>query len=271
MKLDAVTGIVVGVGPGPYTGLRVGLVTADDLRRRARRPRARAVHAGRPRVRRRAPDRGPLRRGHRRPPQGGLLGAVRRPAHPASTEPAVDRPADIAEQVAGLPAVGAGALLYPDGLPGRPRGHARAPVGRRARLAGRREAGRGRGTACRRPAALSAPPRRPGARRTTRWSPPSDRHGHEPSRCARCAGGTSSRCWSWSRSCSPRTPGRRACSGPSWPTRAARTPPAATSSPRTGGPASSATPGWPPPAAPATSRPSPPPATTGAPASAPGC
>ncbi len=28
------------------------------------------------------------------------------------TEPAVDRPADIADQVAGVPAVGAGALLY---------------------------------------------------------------------------------------------------------------------------------------------------------------
>jgi hypothetical protein len=29
----------------------------------------------------------------------------------------VDRPADIAEQVAGVPAVGAGALLYPDTFP----------------------------------------------------------------------------------------------------------------------------------------------------------
>src|SRR6476619_4307371 len=31
VQLDAVTGIVVGVGPGPYTGLRVGLVTAAAL------------------------------------------------------------------------------------------------------------------------------------------------------------------------------------------------------------------------------------------------
>ncbi len=31
-----------------------------------------------------------------------------------TTEPAVDRPADIAERVAGLPAVGAGAALYPE-------------------------------------------------------------------------------------------------------------------------------------------------------------
>src|SRR5690606_39347706 len=33
------------------------------------------------------------------------------------TDPAVDRPADITGQVAGLPAVGAGALLYPDTFP----------------------------------------------------------------------------------------------------------------------------------------------------------
>jgi len=38
------------------------------------------------------------------------------------SEPAVDRPAEIAEAVAGLPAVGAGALLYPDTFP-----DARAP------------------------------------------------------------------------------------------------------------------------------------------------
>jgi tRNA threonylcarbamoyl adenosine modification protein YeaZ len=31
LKLEAVTGIVVGAGPGPYTGLRVGLMTADTF------------------------------------------------------------------------------------------------------------------------------------------------------------------------------------------------------------------------------------------------
>ncbi|WP_063791455.1 tRNA (adenosine(37)-N6)-threonylcarbamoyltransferase complex dimerization subunit type 1 TsaB, partial [Streptomyces torulosus] len=30
-RLDAVTAIVVGTGPGPYTGLRVGLMTADTF------------------------------------------------------------------------------------------------------------------------------------------------------------------------------------------------------------------------------------------------
>jgi tRNA threonylcarbamoyl adenosine modification protein YeaZ len=33
------------------------------------------------------------------------------------SDPAVDRPADIAERVQGLPALGAGALLYPDTFP----------------------------------------------------------------------------------------------------------------------------------------------------------
>ena len=40
------------------------------------------------------------------------------------TEPAVDRPADLAEQVAGLPAAGAGAELYPEVFPdARPPAH----------------------------------------------------------------------------------------------------------------------------------------------------
>ncbi|GGR23814.1 tRNA (adenosine(37)-N6)-threonylcarbamoyltransferase complex dimerization subunit type 1 TsaB [Streptomyces netropsis] len=113
-KLDAVTGIVVGVGPGPYTGLRVGIVTAATFAAALSVP----VHslcsldgiayaAG----------------------QAGLEGefvvatdARRKEVYWARyadartrvTEPAVDRPADLTEPLAGLTAVGAGAVLYPD-------------------------------------------------------------------------------------------------------------------------------------------------------------
>ncbi|MBO0651969.1 tRNA (adenosine(37)-N6)-threonylcarbamoyltransferase complex dimerization subunit type 1 TsaB [Streptomyces triculaminicus] len=113
-KLDAVTGIVVGVGPGPYTGLRVGIVTAATFASVLEVP----VHslctldgiafaAG----------------------QAGLEGefvvatdARRKEVYWARyadartrvTEPAVDRPAELAERVEGLTAVGAGAALYPD-------------------------------------------------------------------------------------------------------------------------------------------------------------
>lgn len=119
LKLDAVTGIVVGVGPGPYTGLRVGLVTAatfgsvlgvpvyglctlDGLAYASGLdgPFVVATDARRKEVYWARYDGFRTRLG----------------------EPAVDRPADIAEQVAGLPAVGAGALLYPDTFP-----DARAP------------------------------------------------------------------------------------------------------------------------------------------------
>lgn len=123
-----VTGIVVGVGPGPYTGLRVGLVTAAAFGDALGVP----VHgictldgiayaAGR---------------------DGGLGGpftvatdARRKEVYWAryddpltrATDPAVDRPGDIADQVAGRPAVGAGAALYPEVFPDtRPPGHAAA-------------------------------------------------------------------------------------------------------------------------------------------------
>ncbi|MFE4367286.1 tRNA (adenosine(37)-N6)-threonylcarbamoyltransferase complex dimerization subunit type 1 TsaB [Streptomyces sp. NPDC056835] len=114
LKLDAVTDVIVGVGPGPYTGLRVGLVTAltfgsalgvpvrglctlDGLAYAsgAEGPFVVATDARRKEV----------------------YWARYADARTRLTEPAVDRPADIAEAVAGLPAVGAGALLYPDTFP----------------------------------------------------------------------------------------------------------------------------------------------------------
>ena len=115
LALDAVTGIVVGVGPGPYTGLRVGLTTADTFGLVLGVPvhgvctldglaYAADIESG---------------------PFVVATDARRKEVYWARyadsrtrlTEPAVDRPADIAEQVAGVPAVGAGALLYPGTFP----------------------------------------------------------------------------------------------------------------------------------------------------------
>ncbi|WP_030803207.1 tRNA (adenosine(37)-N6)-threonylcarbamoyltransferase complex dimerization subunit type 1 TsaB [Streptomyces sp. NRRL S-337] len=125
-KLDEVSAIVAGVGPGPYTGLRVGLVTAatfgaaldvpvhglcslDGLAHASglTEPFVVATDARRKEVYwaryqpRPSPDHHPSASGSAAP---RLITRI--------TEPAVDRPADIAEQVAGVPAVGAGALLY---------------------------------------------------------------------------------------------------------------------------------------------------------------
>ena len=115
--LDAVTGVVVGVGPGPYTGLRVGLVTAATFGSVLSVPvhglctlDALAYAAGRSGLE------GPF---------AVATDARRKEVYWARYEdprtrvgePAVDRPADIAEQLAGLPVVGAGAALYPDAFP----------------------------------------------------------------------------------------------------------------------------------------------------------
>ena len=119
LKLDAVTGVVVGVGPGPYTGLRVGLMTADTFGLALGVPvyglctldgLAYAADVEGPFV---------VATDARRKE---VYWARYEDPRTRATEPAVDRPADIAETVAGLPAVGAGALLYPDTFP-----DARAP------------------------------------------------------------------------------------------------------------------------------------------------
>ncbi|WP_055513049.1 tRNA (adenosine(37)-N6)-threonylcarbamoyltransferase complex dimerization subunit type 1 TsaB, partial [Streptomyces ossamyceticus] len=118
-RLDAVTAIVVGTGPGPYTGLRVGLMTADTFGLALGVPvhglctldaLAYAADVEGPFVA--ATD---ARRKE-------VYWARYEDARTRVTDPAVDRPAEIAEVVAGLPAVGAGALLYPDTFP-----DARAP------------------------------------------------------------------------------------------------------------------------------------------------
>jgi tRNA threonylcarbamoyl adenosine modification protein YeaZ len=117
LKLDAVTDVVVGVGPGPYTGLRVGLVTAAAFGSALSVP----VHGlctldGLAYAAGLAGPAGPF----------AVATDARRKevywaryddARTRVTEPAVDRPADIAGQLAGLPVVGAGAVLYPEAFP----------------------------------------------------------------------------------------------------------------------------------------------------------
>ncbi|KQX81679.1 tRNA threonylcarbamoyladenosine biosynthesis protein TsaB [Streptomyces sp. Root55] len=136
VKLDAVTGVVVGVGPGPYTGLRVGLVTAATFGSALSVP----VHGlctldGLAYAARRGGLEGPF---------AVATDARRKEVYWAryedgetSGEPGVDRPADITEQLAGLPVVGAGALLYPEAFPD-PRGPEHVSAGALASLAAER-------------------------------------------------------------------------------------------------------------------------------------
>ncbi|MGW5739479.1 MULTISPECIES: tRNA (adenosine(37)-N6)-threonylcarbamoyltransferase complex dimerization subunit type 1 TsaB [Streptomyces] len=120
LGLDAVTGIVVGVGPGPYTGLRVGLMTADTF----------GLVLGVPVHGVCTLDGLAYESGVEGGPFVVATDARRKEVYWARyadprtrlTEAAVDRPADIADEVAGLPAVGAGAVLYPETFP-----DARAP------------------------------------------------------------------------------------------------------------------------------------------------
>ncbi len=114
LDLAAVTDLVVGVGPGPYTGLRVGLVTAATFGSVLGVP----VHG--------------LCTLDGLAYASGIEGpfvvatdARRKEVYWAryddfrtrAGEPSVDRPADIADELSGLPVVGQGAVLYPDSFP----------------------------------------------------------------------------------------------------------------------------------------------------------
>ena len=106
--------VVVGVGPGPYTGLRVGLVTAVALGHALGIP----VHGvctldGIAHAAREAGLTVPFT---------AATDARRKEVYWASYDasgervdgPAVDRPAELADRLGDVPAVGAGAALYPE-------------------------------------------------------------------------------------------------------------------------------------------------------------
>lgn len=136
--LADVTGVVVGVGPGPYTGLRVGLVTAASFGDALGVP----VHGlctldGLAWAAGEAGLEGPFTVATDARRKEVYWARYDGPAARA-TEPAVDRPAEIPEGVRGLPAVGAGAALYPDSFPDRRPDPAHQSAGALAALAARR-------------------------------------------------------------------------------------------------------------------------------------
>jgi tRNA threonylcarbamoyl adenosine modification protein YeaZ len=114
-ELTEVTAVVAGVGPGPYTGLRVGLATAQAFGAALGVPvhglctldgLAYATGLDTPFV---------VATDARRKE---VYWARYADARTRVSEPAVDRPAELTEAVAGVPAAGAGARLYAETFTG---------------------------------------------------------------------------------------------------------------------------------------------------------
>ncbi|WP_019547033.1 tRNA (adenosine(37)-N6)-threonylcarbamoyltransferase complex dimerization subunit type 1 TsaB [Streptomyces sulphureus] len=112
--LSEVDALVVGVGPGPYTGLRVGLATAAAFGAALNLP----VHGV-------CTLDGLAYASGLREPFVVATDARRKEVYWARYadartrvgDPAVDRPGDLPADVAALPAAGAGARLYPESFP----------------------------------------------------------------------------------------------------------------------------------------------------------
>ncbi|MGW7354254.1 tRNA (adenosine(37)-N6)-threonylcarbamoyltransferase complex dimerization subunit type 1 TsaB [Streptomyces sp. NPDC054784] len=113
--LPQVTAVVAGTGPGPYTGLRVGLATAEAFGAALGVPvhglctldgLAYASGLDVPFV---------VATDARRKE---VYWARYADARTRTAGPAVDRPADLADEVAGVPALGAGARMYAETFTG---------------------------------------------------------------------------------------------------------------------------------------------------------
>lgn len=110
------TGVAIGVGPGPFTGLRVGMVTGLTMGHALGVP----VH-GVCSLDALAEQAAGLVDGEllvatdaRRKEVYWARYAVRSGAVKRLTDPAVDRPADLPDEVRSLPAAGRGPVLYPE-------------------------------------------------------------------------------------------------------------------------------------------------------------
>jgi tRNA threonylcarbamoyl adenosine modification protein YeaZ len=113
--LREVTEIVAGVGPGPYTGLRVGLATAEAFGSVLGLPvRGLCTLDGLAYATGLATPFTVATDARRKE----VYWARYRDARTRVDGPSVDRPADVPADAAALPAAGAGALLYPETFTG---------------------------------------------------------------------------------------------------------------------------------------------------------